>query len=318
MSSTEVTPNKLDTAIEEAAADFPAAAALVKELVETAPTLMSSQIGLLIESRGIAFWHTAQRLASLANAMGGSPAHSIVEYTVSFLKEQVRFLKTGSYTHTDFDRAREAVYDNSEVMEKFYLEGLMLTHAFWAVHFDIHAFFVEQFLPRLPGEGVGAEFGFGHGLYLLEVLTAQKGGRAEGYDISEFSIKYASNLLRHGGVTPDRYSLRFGDVRNPLPAEDGEYRWAIFAEVLEHVPDPRFSLSEVSRCLAAEAPLFVTTAVNSNALDHLWLFETVEEVDEMVADVGLEVLARKVFPVADYGAVTRDPTINVAYICRRR
>lgn len=306
----------LETRVKEAAPEFPLAAEVVEEILRLSPLVMRSQLAFLIVERGLRFWQAAERLVRLARALGGSPARSLVEYTIAILRDQVRFLKSGEYTHADFEQARQAVYDNPEVMENFYLEGLMLTHAFWPIHFDVHAFFAKEFLPRVANGAAGAEVGFGHGLYLLEVLENTKGTFAQGYDISEFSRKYAAQLLRHGGVPQHRFRLEIADVRNPLSAKDGVFRWAIFAEVLEHVPDPLFSLREIRRCLAPDAPLFLTTVVNSNALDHLWLFKSVDEVDEMVRDAGLEVLTKRTFAVADYGMGARDPTVDVVYLCQ--
>ena len=105
--------------------------------------------------------------------MGGNPSQALLEYTLAYLKEQARFLKTGEYSNSDFDDVLRDVYANPEVMEKFYLAGLMLTHAFWPIHFDMHEFFVHEFVPLVPNEATGAEYGFGHGLYLLDVLSAK-------------------------------------------------------------------------------------------------------------------------------------------------
>ena len=164
-----MTDNVLES-MQANASEFPRTTAMIRTLLERSPMFLRGQLAYLMEHRAAAFWPEAERLVGLAEAVGGSPAESLVEYTVTYLKEQIRFLQTKEYTHTDFESARKAVYDNPEVMEKFYLEGLLLTHAFWPIHLDIHKFFREEFLSRLPSDGVGTEFGFGHGLYLLDVL----------------------------------------------------------------------------------------------------------------------------------------------------
>src|SRR5439155_25312664 len=101
---------------------------------------------------------------------------------------------------------------------------------------------------------------------------------ARGYDISEFSRSYAARLLRQGGIAADRFELGFADVREPLPAEPGAFRWAIFAEIMEHIPDPLTSLRYLRTCMAPGAPVFITTVLNSNAIDHLYLFTHADQV----------------------------------------
>jgi hypothetical protein len=201
-------------------------------------------------------------------------------------------------------------------MEKFYLEGLMLTHAYWPIHFDINLFFRTEFLPRVPDRGLGAEYGFGHGLYLLDILRSRPQTRARGYDISAYSRRYAARLLEVGGVTTERYCLGHADVREAFACEPSTYTWTVFAEIIEHIPDPLFSLRELRRCMGPGAPLFATTVVNSNALDHLFLFRSVDEVRALFREAGFAVVAERVLRVSDYGeGKTRDPSIDVACIC---
>ena len=304
----------LIAAVEAATPKYPRTSRVIRTILEKSPMFLRGQIELLVGKRADEFWPEAERLITLSEALGGTPATSLVEYTVAYLKEQIRFLQTKEYAHSDFESARREVYDNPEVMEKFYLDGLMLTHAFWPIHLDIHDFFRREFLSRVPDEGVGAEFGFGHGLYLLDVLTARPHTRARGYDISEFSQKYAGRLLKQGGIASDRFELGFADVREPLPAKPRELRWAIFAEIMEHIPDPLTSLRYLRATLAPKAPVFVTTVLNSNAIDHLTLFTHFDQVRDMLRDAGFRILAERELKVADY-ATQKDPSIDVVCVC---
>lgn len=301
-------------ALEAKAPEYPKTAGVIRTILEKSPMFLRGQLTFLVGTRGHEFWPEAERLISLSQAIGGSPADSIIEYTVTYLREQIRFLQTKEYAHTDFESARREVYDNPDVMEKFYLDGLMLTHAFWPIHLDIHRMFREDFLSRVPDAGAGAEFGFGHGLYLHDVLQARPGTRARGFDISEYSKAYAQKLLVAGGIDRSRFTLGFADVREPLPAEAGEFRWAIFAEIMEHIPDPLTSLRHLRRCMAPGAPVFITTVLNSNAIDHLYLFTEMEQVRTMLRDAGFSIQVEREYKVADY-TTAKDPSIDVVCVC---
>jgi ubiquinone/menaquinone biosynthesis C-methylase UbiE len=301
--------------IEAVAARYPRAAQVVRQMYATSARLLIGQVETLIDRRADAFWAEAERLIGLADAVGGSPLEALLEYTVAYLKEQARYLATREYSHSDFETVRREVYDNSEVMERFYLQGLMLTHAFWPIHFDIHEFFRRQFLPLVPPEGLGAEIGYGHGLYLLDVLAARPGATTRSYDISRCSQNYARRLLRAGGIAESRFDLEIGDVREPLPLDDQSCDWLIFAEVLEHIPDPGFALRELRRCLKPGRPLFATTVIDSNALDHLYQFEDVPAVRALLNDTGFEIVADKTLAVRDYDEKARDPSIDVVFVC---
>jgi len=301
--------------IEAASKDYPRAAAVAADLLRQAKMLFAGQLDHQINKHGPEFWRQAERLIGYSSALGGNPSQALMEYTLAYLKEQARYVKSGEYSNTDFDVVLRDVYDNPEVMQKFYLDGLMLTHAVWPIHFDMHHFFRREFLMRVPNEGVGAEYGFGHGLYLLDILTERGMTNARGFDISTYSVDFASRLLAHGGVDASRFQLELADVRRPFDVEDAAFSWAVFAEIIEHIPDPLFSLRELRRTMRAGAPLFATTVLHSNALDHIYQFADVEEVRTLVRSAGFEIGTERILRVRDYDANARDPSVDIALVC---
>jgi SAM-dependent methyltransferase len=312
-----MTELSLDAQIDAAAEHHPAGAALVRE-VQKAGRLLAGSLPWLLRERGPRFWPQAEQVARLSQALGGAPIESLAEYTVMYLKEQQRFEKTGKYASDDFDEIRSKVYDNPDVMRRFYLEGLMLTHAFWPIHLDIHALFSAAFLPRVADAGVGLEVGFGHGLYLLEILSERPKTRTHSFDISPFSIEYARRLLEAGGVDSARFELALADVRQPLPAPDASRRWAVFAEVLEHIPNPAEALRELRRVLVPGAPLFATTVLFSSAIDHITQFESADQVERLLVDAGFQLVEKRAFAVKDYVPGSKDRTIDLAYVAVRQ
>lgn len=306
------------TLTEPVAQQHPRARALVADLRATAGPLLGRQIDDNIARHGEGFWQEAERLLTLAADIPGDPREALLEYTLSYLREQAQFLSSQEYSNTDFAVVQQDVYDNPDVMERFYLLGLLMTHAFWSIPFDRHAFFRREFLPRVPEGGFGGEIGYGHGLFLHDVLTARPGATTVSIDISRYAQSFADRLLRAGGVDPGRFELRLGDARERLPYDDDACSWLVCAEVLEHIPDPAAALTEVRRCLAPGATALVTTVVDSNTLDHLYRFTSPDEVRDMVAAAGLTLVADQTFAVRDYDPNSRDPSIDIAIVCAHR
>jgi hypothetical protein len=302
--------------IRRAADRFPRAAQACQEILSKSAMMLHAQIEYLADRHGDAFWERAEWLVGLVADSGGNAADALLEYTIAYLREQARFVRSRQYSHADFEKVYREVYDNPEIMDRFYLAGLMLTHAFWPIHFEIHDFFQNEFLSRVPDAGTGVEYGFGHGLYLAEVLRHRPDTQAKGYDISRPSQEFASRLLGHCGVSESRFELGIADVREPLACPDGAYCWAIAAELLEHLPDPLSFLKELRRCITADAPVFLTTPVNTNSVDHLYLFSDAAEVTDLLRQAGYELVAELVRRVSDYGELkTTDPSVHLAYVC---
>ena len=56
------------------------------------------------------------------------------------------------------------------------------------------------------------------------------------------------------------------------------------------------------------APLFATTVLDSNAIDHIYQFASVEEVRASLRETGFEIITERVLRVRDYDANARDPS----------
>ncbi len=309
--------SKLDQILNEAKGEYPVASKIAREICELSPLALASQLNYLIDHWGKKFWERAEYLGKLAEAVGGKSAQSVVEFTMETLRAQAMFMETREYAHKDFETALRDVYDNAEVMEGYYYQGLMLSQAYWPIHFDMHEYFLQDFLPRIPAGSKGTEIGFGHGLYLLRILSAHPEVTLEGFDVSPYSVPYATKLLTAGGIDPSRYQLGFADIRYPLERPDDSYEWGIFAEILEHIPDPLSALKELHRILKPGAPLFITTVVDSNAMDHLYMYEDIQAIRDMVNEGGFRIVSEKAMRVADYVPESRDPTIDVALVAIR-
>jgi len=246
---------------------------------------------------------------------------ALAHYTVAYLREQVQYSASGTYSKTSFEEAAAGVYLDDELMSTMYLPGLFLTQAFWPVHVVLGSLFEDRFLPLIPDHGTAIEIGTGHGWTFTRTLQARESLRGAGFDFSPSSLRFTESLATANGVGADRFALERGDVIAGLPFPDAGAVCGVMGEVLEHVEDPVIAAKELRRCLVRGAAAFVTTAIDSPAIDHITNWPDAETVDAMLRDVGFGVVERHLLRPADF--VTRktrfvDSTKNYIAIVRAR
>ena len=168
------------------------------------------------------------------------------------------------------------------------------------MHAVLGRIFEDVFLPRLPEVGTSIEIGTGHGWTFTRTLQSCPGLHGAGFDFSPSSLRFTERLATSNGVTGDRFTLARGDVIKGLDFPDGGAVCGVMGEVLEHVEDPVVAAKELRRCLVAGAPAFITTAIDSPAIDHITNWPDAETVDAMLGDVGFDVKERHLLRPADF------------------
>ncbi len=209
----------------------------------------------------------------------GRAVDDFIALSEEFVRLQIELDRTGRYRHSSFADVRASVYDNPEVMNGRYLNGLLLSQAFWVNHAALFAFFEERFAAHNAPHGNVLEVPCGTGFYIAEFARANPGWSAEGIDLSESSVAFAREVVRLDGAA--HVDIRKGDVFE-LP-EDARYERIICGELLEHLEDPEALLAKLARLLARDGRLFLTTAIWAASIDHIYLFESASDVCEMLA-----------------------------------
>jgi 2-polyprenyl-3-methyl-5-hydroxy-6-metoxy-1,4-benzoquinol methylase len=242
-------------------------------------------------------------LARKCEAEGRSVDHALeamARMSFDFLRLQPRFMKTGRYRSAHSAPLRERIYSQKDVMEGYYLDGLLLTYAFWVNHVSLYRYFVRGFLPRLPREARVVEIGVGHGLMALTLLRELPHARYVGLDISPFSLSYAAGLLSANAIDLHRVTLREEDASGSAPDAAEPSDAVLCCEVLEHVEDPAGLLEKVRERLGAHGQAFVTTVANVEAEDHIFLFADEAHIRRLVGEAGLRVESELVRPLRGF------------------
>lgn len=211
--------------------------------------------------------------------------------TLDTLREQMYFQRNGAYRYSRFDEVADSVYHNPTYMKK-YMYGLAITAYFWTNHREIYRYF-EKVIPHHHG-GRYFEIGPGHGLFFLRALALSEYDAYEGVDISDTSLEMTRALLsRQANHNSGNWTLRHGDFLD-TGGLAGPYDAIVMGEVLEHVERPDLFLTRIRDLLRPGGFAFVTTAVNAPAVDHIYLFRTVAEVEEMAKKCGLIIVDKLV------------------------
>jgi 2-polyprenyl-3-methyl-5-hydroxy-6-metoxy-1,4-benzoquinol methylase len=194
-----------------------------------------------------------------------------------FVILQMELDRTGRYRYSSFDEVRRIVYDNPDVMDRRYLNGLFLSQAFWVNHATIHTYFVQSFCDVAPPAGSILEVPSGTGIYISEFAKRKPGWTAAAMDLSASSVAFTSDMARLNGVV-------VAVSREDIFQTGGgvQYDRIICGELLEHLEEPEGLLERLREMLAPAGKIFLTTAIWAASIDHIYLYESAAEVRDML------------------------------------
>jgi hypothetical protein len=194
------------------------------------------------------------------------------------LKEQVFFIKYKRYRYSTYNEVASYVYQNNEYMSK-YMYGLALTSFLWPNHLQVFKFFRDKLPKDLKGNYL--DIGPGHGLFMMEAMRLSSYTNFWGIDISPTSVEITQNILSSGYFGPFKnFNIIHGDF---LFWDTNEKFVAIvMGEVLEHVENPRDFLYKVQNLSNISSYIYLTTAINSPVIDHIYLFESKEHLINLI------------------------------------
>ena len=106
-----------------------------------------------------------------------------------------------------------------------------------------------------------------------------------------------------------------------LQYQGGKYSVISIGEVLEHVERPRDFVQKGAELLDEDGRLYLTTCINAPEIDHISLFESIEDVEKLFDAAGLAIDEKLYIP---YKGATLERCIrqklpvNVAYILKHQ
>jgi 2-polyprenyl-3-methyl-5-hydroxy-6-metoxy-1,4-benzoquinol methylase len=206
--------------------------------------------------------------------------------------ESIEFAYSGKYTSSTFEEVNERVYANPAIMD-YYMHGLILSQFLWRQHYQMFRFFIDSLPAYLFTTKVYLEIGAGHGLYLskaVEILDQKTSFSV--VDISSTSIEFSRRL-----ANDDRIVFNLKDIFE-FTAEE-KFEFITLGEVLEHVEDPLKLLNKINSLLSDDGVVFITTPTNAPAIDHIYLFNNVDEIRELIKLSGFQIESERSFSSDD-------------------
>ncbi len=209
-----------------------------------------------------------------------------------FNEEMLDFIRTNKYRNTSFDEVNQAMYNNPDVMVS-HMHGLLLSQFLWKHHYAVYQYFKTTIQQYLPVESY-LEIGAGHGLY-FEAAMEKIGENCtfEALDISESSLELTKSLIKSEKVV---YHLK--NVFD-YTDEDEKKDFITMGEVLEHVEDPLSLLNKIKSLIKPDGTIFITTPTNAPSMDHIYLFNTIQEIRDLIHQAGLEIVDERYFVSED-------------------
>ncbi len=206
---------------------------------------------------------------------------------------RLEFTRTGKYPRPSQEEAKIDVYDNQKVMTGFML-GLGLSQFLWRQHFDLFRFYRDS-IKQLKDTGRFLEVGSGHGLFLNELLKVIKQSPVDVVDISETSLHISKEIT--SSLMPEalpRIKFFHQDIMNYESSH--RYDFITMGEVLEHVENPKEILQSLDAYLNVDGRIYISTCTNCPTLDHVYHFETLEQIRALINDAGFQVESEVIAP----------------------
>ena len=198
--------------------------------------------------------------------------------------EQVQFYQTGMYSSKSFNDVNKKVYQNTAVME-YHMEGLLLSQILWDQHYRMLKFFLTHLPQYKDNIRSYLEIGGGHGLYVSQALKILNPDvRIDVIDISPTAIKIAKQFIESPTV-----NFFEEDIFNFKAFQP--YDFIVMGEVLEHVEDPVAMLAVTRKLLNDEGVMYITVPTNAPAIDHVFLFNSIAEIIDIIIQSGYIVVS---------------------------
>jgi len=199
---------------------------------------------------------------------------AFIKYSHEYFILQVKLNKSGKYLYSSFQEVNHDIYQ-SEKMNEYYLDGLLLSQILWPNHYIMGKYFIDHAELTKPSSII-LDIPSGTGIYAYFLSRHFRFSKLYSYDISPHARMYAEDLLISS--SRDTSNISFGICDIYEINQDRKFDFIVCGELLEHVDNPEKLLHKIKSLLKDNGSVFLTTAIYAAAIDHIYLFNNVNEV----------------------------------------
>lgn len=243
-------------------------------------------------------------IASRLSLIYGEPSRWIADtvrgyvmLSMEFLKLQRQLEKSGRYLLGSEREALQVAYANQDVFGGYYLPGLLLSEALWPNHFLLGEAFKKSFVSGLTSGAEVLEIGVGTGYHLDLLLRHCPDVRYSGFDISTYAIDFCRHYAFGKSGQDPRARFIEGNVSHGLPLAPASIDAVVMGEILEHIDDPAAVLRDVKKVLRPGGSMFLTTVAFAANIDHIFMFEKIDDIRRLLAENGWRIVSDWPLPV---------------------
>ena len=244
-------------------------------------------------------------------------ADCYLRFVEDIMEEQFYFIRNKSYRYTRSSEVNAFFYQNPEYME-YYMKGLAVSTYLMEPHRQCREWFQDKISAKYNRGGVYLDVGVGHGEYFVLAANHTDYEKYLGVDISPTCVQLCREMVEQ----------RVSDKTKHIEVEEQDFFTydgpscdaVILGEILEHVEAPEKFLQKVYEITNEDSFIYVATVVNCPQKDHIYLFRTVEEIEDIYRQAGFAVADRLLCPTNGYTlekAVRKKTAIITAYILKK-
>lgn len=231
------------------------------------------------------------------------------------MKEQMWFARHKAYRYSSHDEVINMVYANSDYMEQ-YMIGLAISTVLWNNHRSLYEYY-KSFISDRDCNGNYIEIGPGHGIFFREAVLSNIFDTCTAVDISATSLQLTRNMVADiSGAT----QVKYFNADWMMFSSQYKYDVVVIGEVLEHVEKPQMFLEKCNELLTDDGRVYISTCANAPEPDHIFLFKSSNDVEDMINGSGLRIQDKMVLPYGDFSVdecVDMQLPMNMAYICKK-
>ena len=201
-----------------------------------------------------------------------------LNHIFSLVEEQRYFVEFGRYRFSTYTEV-ENYYKDSDYMSN-YTVALGLSTYLWRLHRDLNRLFVT--LCKSIGKSeMYLEIGPGHGEYFVYAMKNTNFQQYTAVDISKTAVELTNDYVKYSMSDTDKhYEIICEDIFKYEPQK--LFDMIVMGEVLEHVENPNAFLHRIYQLASDNATIFITTAINAPQCDHIYLFNNLKEITDLI------------------------------------